>query len=107
MEPAFIEANGVRFGYLEQGKGPLVLFVHGFPDTAYTRDKVMDAVAAEGFRSVAPFTRGYWPREAKGPYDSDTLGADLIALIEALGEDKAIIVGHDWGASVVFVVVGL
>lgn len=106
MEPAFIEANGVRFGYLEQGKGPLVLFVHGFPDTAYTWDRTMEAVAAEGFRCVAPFTRGYWPTEAKEPYDSDTLGADLIALIEALGEQQAIVVGHDWGASASYAAAG-
>lgn len=107
MEPAFIEANGVRFGYLEQGKGPLVLFVHGFPDTAYTWDRTMEAVAAEGFRCVAPFTRGYWPSEAKGPYDSDTLGSDLIALIEALGEQQAILVGHDFGASASYAAAGL
>lgn len=108
MEPAFIEANGVRFGYLEQGKGPLVLFVHGFPDTAYTWDRAMAAVAAEGFRCVAPFTRGYWPTEAKGPYDSDTLGADIVALIEALAgpEQSAIVVGHDWGASASFAAAG-
>jgi len=106
MEPAFIEANGVKLAYLEQGKGPLVLLVHGFPDTAYSWDRVMPAVAELGYRVVAPFTRGYWPSEAKGPYDSDTLGADLIALIEALGEEKAIIVGHDWGASAAYAAAG-
>lgn len=106
MEPAFLDANGVRFAYLEQGAGPLVLFVHGFPDTAYTWDRAMAAVAAQGFRAVAPFTRGYWPSEAKGPYDSDTLAADLIALIEALGEEQAIVIGHDWGASAAYAAAG-
>jgi len=107
MEPAFIEANGVKLAYLEQGKGPLVLLVHGFPDTAHSWDRVMPAVAELGYRVVAPFTRGYWPSEAKGPYDSDTLGTDLIALIEALGETQAIIVGHDWGASASYCAAGL
>lgn len=106
MQPAFIDANGVRFAYLEQGTGPLVLLVHGFPDTAHTWDRVMPAVAAAGFRAVAPFTRGYWPTEAKGPYDSDTLGDDIVALIDALGEQQAIVVGHDWGASAAYCAAG-
>jgi pimeloyl-ACP methyl ester carboxylesterase len=106
MTPAKVSANGIEFAYLEQGKGPLVLLVHGFPDTAHTWDRVMPAVAEAGFRAVAPFTRGYWPTEAKGPYDSDTLGADIVALIEALGEQQAIVVGHDWGASAAFCAAG-
>ena len=63
MEPKTVTANGLRFGYLERGEGPLVLLVHGFPDTAYTWDKVMPALAEAGFRAVAPFTRGYRPTE--------------------------------------------
>jgi pimeloyl-ACP methyl ester carboxylesterase len=106
MEPAFIDANGVRFAYLAQGAGPLVLFVHGFPDTAWSWDRVLPAVAEQGFRAVAPFTRGYWPTEVRGPYDSGTLGADIVALIEALGEQQAIVVGHDWGASAAFAAAG-
>lgn len=100
LEPKFIEANGLRFAYLEQGTGPLVLLVHGFPDTAYTWDHTMAAVAAAGFRAVAPFQRGYWP-SANPSEDTttDTLGADVIAWIEALGEQSAIVVGHDWGAT--------
>ncbi len=96
-----VTANGVKFGYFEQGTGPLVLLVHGFPDTAHTWDATMTAVAAAGFRAVAPFTRGYHPTEvpADGKYDTDTLGADIVALIGALGEQTAIVVGHDWGAS--------
>jgi pimeloyl-ACP methyl ester carboxylesterase len=96
-----IEANGVRFAYLEQGEGPLVLMVHGFPDTAHTWSHAMPAVAAAGFRVVAPFTRGYFPTAvpADDKYDAATLGRDLIALIEALDPGKsAVLVGHDWGA---------
>ncbi|MBA3458624.1 MAG: alpha/beta hydrolase [Deltaproteobacteria bacterium] len=101
---SYVTANGLKFGYLEQGTGPLVLLVHGFPDTAHTWDAVMPAIAAAGFRAVAPFTRGYHPTEipADGKYDTDTLGADLVALIDALGEKTAVVVGHDWGASATY-----
>lgn len=100
MEPRFVDANGLRFAYFEQGTGPLVLLVHGFPDSAHTWDRTLGEVAKAGFRAVAPFTRGYHPTAipADGKYDGDTLGRDLLALIEALGEKQAIIVGHDWGA---------
>jgi pimeloyl-ACP methyl ester carboxylesterase len=98
---SFVNANGLRFAYEEEGKGKLVLLVHGFPDTPHTWDRTIKELAAAGFRAVAPFTRGYAPTEIPkdGDYSGDTLGRDLIALIEALGEKSAIVVGHDWGAS--------
>ena len=106
---SYVTANGLKFGYLEQGTGPLVLLVHGFPDTAHTWDAVMPQIAAAGFRAVAPFTRGYHPTEipADGKYDTDTLGADLVALIDALGEQSAVVVGHDWGASATYAAAAL
>src|SRR5262245_21138100 len=93
----YVSANGVRFAYFEEGRGPLVLLVHGFPDTAHTWDDVRPALAKRGYRAVSVFTRGYWPTEvpADGRYDAETLGRDLLALIEALGETSAIVVGHD------------
>jgi pimeloyl-ACP methyl ester carboxylesterase len=96
----FVAANGVRFAYFEQGSGPLVLLLHGFPDTPHTWDRAMGEVAAAGYRAVAPFMRGYHPTEipSDGKYDSDTLGRDALALVEALGASRAIVVGHDWGA---------
>jgi pimeloyl-ACP methyl ester carboxylesterase len=99
-----VRANGVSFAYLSAGDGPLVLLLHGFPDTAHTWDGVMPALAAAGFRAVAPWMRGYHPSEipADGRYDTDTLGRDVVALIEALGVDSAIVVGHDWGASAAY-----
>lgn len=104
MEPRFVRANGLSFAYLEQGDGPLVLLVHGFPDTAYTWEQAMPAVAAAGFRAVAPFTRGYHPTAIPddGAYDINTLAADVIALIDALGAPRAVIVGHDWGAAAAY-----
>lgn len=104
-----MEAGGLRFGYLEAGTGPLVLLVHGFPDTAYTWDATMTALAAAGYRAVAPFTRGYHPTAipADGAYDNDTLGNDVLALIDALGGAPAIVVGHDWGASAAYTAAAL
>jgi pimeloyl-ACP methyl ester carboxylesterase len=110
MEPRFVQANGLRFAYLEEGRGPLVLLVHGFPDTAHTWDRTSHALAEAGFRVVAPFTRGYHPTEvpADGKYDSATLGRDVLALIDALaepdgsGKRTAVVVGHDWGASAAY-----
>jgi pimeloyl-ACP methyl ester carboxylesterase len=96
----FVQANGIRFAYLTEGSGPLVLLLHGFPDTPYTWDRVMPEVARAGFRAVAPYMRGYHPTTipVDGSYDAETLGRDVLALIEALGEKQAIVVGHDWGA---------
>ncbi len=101
----FVQANGLRFGYLESGQGPLVLLVHGFPDTAHSWDATRPALAAAGYRAVAPFTRGYAPTEipTREAYDADTLGQDVIALLRALGGgEPAVVVGHDWGASAAY-----
>ncbi len=97
---SFVQANGLRFAYLEEGTGPLVLLLHGFPDTAHSWDVVRPALAAAGYRAVSPFMRGYAPTAipADGAYDGDTLGRDALALIEALGEESAVVLGHDWGA---------
>lgn len=99
MDAEFCEANGLEFAYLSEGTGPLVLLLHGFPDTAHTWDFVRPRVAAKGYRAVSPFMRGYHPT-AIPPRDADpeTLGRDALALISALGADSAVIVGHDWGA---------
>lgn len=100
----YVQANGLRFAVIEEGAGPLVLLLHGFPDTPRTWDRVRPAVAAAGFRAVSPFMRGYHPTEipADGRYETDALGRDALALIEALGEESAIVVGHDWGADAAY-----
>jgi pimeloyl-ACP methyl ester carboxylesterase len=103
-----VEANGLSFAILEEGSGPLVLLLHGFPDTAYTWDHVLPLIAKKGLRAVAPFTRGYRPsgipeRDA----DLPTLAKDALSLIEALGEKRAILVGHDWGAATAYAAAAL
>lgn len=98
-----IKVNGVDFAYLEarpaREDAPLVLCLHGFPDSAHTFDGLLPALAAAGYRAVAPFMRGYYPSSlaSDGDYAVTTLAADALALIEALGEREAIIIGHDWG----------
>ena len=103
-----VTANGLRFAYLEWGRGPLVLALHGFPDTPHTWDVIGPALAAKGFRVVAPFTRGYAPT-AMPASDTTTreLGEDVVALISALGEERAHLLGHDWGAEAVYAAAGL
>ena len=98
----FLQANGLEFGLLERGPadGPLVLCLHGFPDSPQSFLPLLEALAAAGYRAVAPAMRGYLPSGI--PADSDyrpaTLARDVIALIDHLGADKAVVVGHDWGA---------
>ena len=95
-----IPANGIDFAYLEKGEGPLVLCLHGFPDTAHGFEETLSALAAAGFRAVAPFMRGYYPSglSAEGDYSVLSLGKDVLALIDAFEADTAIVIGHDWGA---------
>ena len=100
-----VKANGVEFAYLEQGSGPLVLLMHGFPDNAYTWSHQMPALADAGFRAVAPFLRGYPPTEipTEGWYDAATLATDAHALIAELGGGQpAFYVGTDWGALIAY-----
>ena len=109
MTPAIttgtVSANGVDFTYLECGSGPLALCLHGFPDSAHSWRHLLPALAAAGYRAVAPFTRGYAPTSvpADGYFQTGALSADANALHQALGADgDAVLVGHDWGAPSVY-----
>jgi pimeloyl-ACP methyl ester carboxylesterase len=104
-----VEANGVDYAFFAEGEGPLVLLLHGFPDTAHTWDDVRPVLARAGYRAVSPFLRGYHPTglAPDGRYDGETLGRDVLGLVSALGEDRAILVGHDWGALAVYVAAGI
>ncbi|MEV4252140.1 alpha/beta hydrolase [Spirillospora sp. NPDC049652] len=98
-----VEANGLEFGYLTAGpaSGPLALCLHGFPDSAHTWRHLVPALAAAGYRAVAPFMRGYAPTALPedGVYQLGALAADANALHEVFGgEDDAVLIGHDWGA---------
>ena len=101
-----IRANGLDFSYLEFGPpdGELALLIHGFPDTPHTWSHLAPAMGSAGWHVVAPFTRGYFPTAipSDGAYDADTLGRDALALIEALTDKPAVVIGHDWGASAAY-----
>ncbi len=102
-----VHANGIDFAYLEQGSGPLVILLHGFPDTARTWDHQLAALAAGGYRAVAPYLRGYHPSAipADGYYDKATLTTDVAELIRVLGDGKPVyLVGQDWGAIISYAV---
>src|SRR3954470_6225979 len=96
-----IEANGLQFGALEAGHGPLALCLHGFPDSAWTYRHLLPELAAAGYRAVAPFNRGYAPTSlpSDGHYVSvGTLVDDVLALHDALGGgNDDVLVAHDWG----------
>ncbi|HTF73647.1 MAG TPA: alpha/beta hydrolase [Bradyrhizobium sp.] len=98
-----IESNGIRLNIAEQGKGPLVLLCHGFPESWYSWRHQIEALAAAGFRAVAPDMRGYGKSDAPEAIDQYTifhLVGDLVGLLDALEAPTAVIVGHDWGASI-------
>jgi pimeloyl-ACP methyl ester carboxylesterase len=100
-----VQANGLEFGLLEAGTGPLALCLHGFPDSAHTWRHLLPALAEVGFHAVAPFLRGYPPTAvpADGGYGIDALAGDAVALHQVLGGDgDAVLVGHDWGAEVAY-----
>ncbi|HET9768780.1 MAG TPA: alpha/beta fold hydrolase, partial [Thermoanaerobaculia bacterium] len=111
--PRSILAAGLRFAYLESGRGegnrPLVLLLHGFPDDAYTFDELRPALAAAGYHAVAVFLRGYHPSDVPADGDSSplTLGRDVLALIAAFGAADAVVIGHDWGAIAGYVAASL
>jgi len=105
VRPATVQANGLQFGVLEAGSGPLALCLHGFPDAAHTWRHLLPALAGAGFHAVAPFMRGYAPTRipADGAYQLGALVADAVALHEVLGGDSdAVLIGHDWGAEAAY-----
>jgi pimeloyl-ACP methyl ester carboxylesterase len=104
LRHSFLEVSGgVRLHCVELGEGPLVLLLHGFPDFWYGWRFQIPALAAAGFRVVAPDMRGYGASDKPrgiGPYAIRTLARDVAMLVEKLGEERAHVVGHDWGAVV-------
>jgi pimeloyl-ACP methyl ester carboxylesterase len=95
----FAEANGMRLHYAEMGSGPLLVLLHGFPQCWYEWRYVMPRLA-EQFHVVAPDMRGYNLSDKPTgvhAYRTDAIARDIASLVEALGEERAHIVGHDWG----------
>ncbi|HEU4533216.1 MAG TPA: alpha/beta hydrolase [Polyangiaceae bacterium] len=100
-----VETRSGAFAALVAGdeKAPLVLCLHGFPDTPYGFRGVAERLAGAGFYAVSPWARGYDPSPLEGPYDVDRLGDDVLALADALSPSRPLhLVGHDWGAMAVY-----
>jgi len=99
----FIKTNGIKMHIAEQGEGPLVVLCHGFPECWYSWRHQLPALAKGGYHAVAPDQRGYGQTDRPEPieaYNILHLTSDIVGLVHALGEEQAIIVGHDWGCPV-------
>lgn len=98
-----VAANGIDIHIAEQGSGPTVLLLHGFPELWYSWRHQLRALAAAGFHAVAPDVRGYGRTDAPEPleaYSMRNMTADAAGILDALGVEQAVVVGHDWGAPI-------
>ncbi|MEI9991257.1 MAG: alpha/beta hydrolase [Rhizomicrobium sp.] len=106
-EPTIVKTNGIDMAVYEAGPkdGVPVVLCHGFPELAYSWRHQLPALAAAGFRAIAPDQRGYGRTsrpEAVADYDMEHLTGDLVGLLDALGLKDAVFCGHDWGGMVVW-----
>src|SRR5690242_7006033 len=97
-EHRFVAANGARFHVAEQGEGPVVLLLHGFPQFWWAWRHQMQALADAGYRACAMDLRGYGASD-KPPrgYDTRTSATDVASVLRSLGASRAAVVGHGWG----------
>lgn len=96
-----VQTNGITMHIAEAGEGPLVLLLHGFPELWYSWRHQLPALAEAGYHAVAPDVRGYGRSDAPEPIDAYTMVnhvADAVGVLDALGAETAVVVGHDWGA---------
>ncbi len=103
LKEHFVEANEVRLRVYEQGEGPVILFVHGFPESGRVWHHQLPVMAAAGFRAIAPDMRGVGASSKPEKLSDYTIlhrVGDMVCLLRELGVDQAVIVGHDWGAPV-------
>jgi pimeloyl-ACP methyl ester carboxylesterase len=105
LRERYIKTNSITLHVMEAGpeKGPMILFLHGFPEFWYAWRKQIDYFAKKGFLVIVPDQRGYNLSDKPqgiASYKIDELAKDAVGLIDAYGRDKIFLVGHDWGASV-------
>lgn len=104
-EPQFVDSNDIRMAVYEQGEGPAVIMVHGFPELAFSWRHQIPALAAAGFRAIAPDMRGYGKTGAPPGVDQYCMAkliGDLHGLLDALELERATFIGHDWGAMILW-----
>jgi pimeloyl-ACP methyl ester carboxylesterase len=104
-QPNIVDTGEIRMAVHELGEGPPVILVHGFPELAFSWRHQLPALAAAGYRAIAPDMRGYGgtdkPRDV-ADYTIQHLIGDLTGLMDALSIEKAVLAGHDWGAMLVW-----
>ena len=104
-KPRFVETNGIRMAVYEEGQGEPVVFLHGFPELAFSWRYQLPAVAAAGYRAIAVDQRGYGQSSVPpnvDDYGIDCLVGDVLGLLDELDIERATFVGHDWGAFVLW-----
>jgi pimeloyl-ACP methyl ester carboxylesterase len=102
LKHRIIETNGIKMHIAEQGKGPLVVLLHGFPEIWYSWRYQIPVLAEAGFHVVAPDLRGFGDTDQPKEIDQYTLlhlVGDIVGLLDTLNEETAVIVGNDWGAT--------
>jgi pimeloyl-ACP methyl ester carboxylesterase len=100
-----VRTNGITMAIRDEGSGPAVVLCHGFPELAYSWRHQVPALAAAGFRAIAPDQRGYGATDRPADvasYDIHHLTADLVGVLDARGIERAVFVGHDWGGLIVW-----
>src|SRR3984893_13569519 len=103
VREGYADIGDVRLHYVEAGEGPLIVLLHGFPEFWYGWRLQIEALAAAGFRVVAPDMRGYnlsSRPKGVGNYDIEKLAGDVRDLVHERGAQSALLAGHDWGGSV-------
>ena len=100
-----IDTDGAMIGVVDEGEGPAVVLLHGFPELAYSWRHVVPALVAAGYRVIVPDQRGYGVSSKPddvGSYRLDRLSSDVVRILDALDVERAAVVGHDWGSIVAF-----
>ncbi len=105
MDYQYVETNGIRLNVAQDGPvdGPAIILLHGFPEFSYAWKRQISFLASAGYRVWAPDQRGYNLSDKPqgiAAYNLDELAADVIGLIDAMGQKQIILIGHDWGAAV-------
>uniref|UniRef100_A0A2P2K624 Epoxide hydrolase n=1 Tax=Rhizophora mucronata TaxID=61149 RepID=A0A2P2K624_RHIMU len=101
IEHMTVATNGINMHIASIGRGPAILFLHGFPDLWYTWRHQLLALSSLGYRCIAPDLRGYGDTDAPvsvTEYTAFHVVGDLVGLLDLLGIDRVFLVGHDWGA---------
>jgi pimeloyl-ACP methyl ester carboxylesterase len=96
--------GGQKFVFADGGEGPLIVLLHGFPDTPAGWSHTRDVLVGAGYRVVVPYLRGYHPQTIVPgrKYSGQLIGEDVVHLLDAIDAESAVIVGHDWGAGLAY-----